>query len=356
MNPFPESDSDQETDGFDRIPDVLILLIFNQLSDIKTLTRCRAVSKRFNSLVPQAESLLVKVDCVISTETGEWFLLQIIKSILQSFQDLILPRKQILQPGIRSSPAEILRGFEKIRKLEIELPSGDLRLEKGTILRWKAEFGRTLKSCVILAVRSIEQVNENNTGDQNLLDGDLNGDEIDFHGDGSGGLKLRVVWTISALIAASARHYLLKEVIKEHREIESLILRDREGEGTVIMDDLGLREFREGEEEEEGGGGREAHVSTVGWKNRTTVPAVRMRMRHEARLDLSGGVRMKGATLVVVRPTEVERESGGTTKSEIEERKEDKCLALGGAFDGVFGEAVEALLKRRSYLLEMNSF
>lgn len=354
MHTFFEPDDEKniaEMDEFDRIPDALILLIFNQLSDIKTLTRCRAVSKRFNSLVPQAESLLVKVDCVISTETGEWFLLQIVKSILQSFQDLISPtRKQNFQTKIRSSPTEILRGFEKIRKLEIELPSGDLKLEKSTILKWKAEFGRTLKSCVILAVRSIETDEDPYEDVNNRVD-----DEIDFHGDGSGGLKLRVVWTISALIAASARHYLLKEVIKEHKEIQSLILRDKEGEGTVIMNEKGLREFRANEEEDQENGGG-VDVSTVGWKNRTTVPAVRMRMRHEPKLDLPGGVRIKGATLVVVRPIiDLERERNTITKSEMEERKEDSIFAL-GSFDGVFGEAVEALMKRKSYVLEMNSF
>ncbi|KAJ0086573.1 hypothetical protein Patl1_08503 [Pistacia atlantica] len=35
-------------DGFDQLPDSLILLIFNSVSDIKSLIRCRAVSKRFN--------------------------------------------------------------------------------------------------------------------------------------------------------------------------------------------------------------------------------------------------------------------------------------------------------------------
>ncbi|RZC64583.1 hypothetical protein C5167_008271 [Papaver somniferum] len=355
MNSFSE-------DEFDKIPDAILLLILNQISDIKTLTHCKTVSKRFNSLVPQVETLLVKVDCVISTtssESGDWFsLFNIIKSIFQSFQDLLTSPRKLLSPNkFSNSPTDILRGFEKIKKLEIELPSGDLKLEKGITLRWKAEFGKSLKSCVILAVRSIEY------GDQKGGGGDDHDDEIDFHGDGSGGLKLRVVWTISSLIAASTRHYLLREVIKEHKEIESLVLSDRENEGKVVMNQQGLKEFRVHEEENGGGGGGggggvDLSTSTVqGWKNnRTVVPAVRMRMRHESKLDLSCGVRMRGATLVVVRPAitdEFERRKNW--KSEIEERQEDKELAL-GAFDGVFGEAVEALMKRRSYLLEMNSF
>ncbi|KAI4962723.1 hypothetical protein ZWY2020_025893 [Hordeum vulgare] len=38
----------------------------------------------------------------------------------------------------------------------------------------------------------------------------------------NGGLKLRVVWTISSLIAASTRHYLLRSIIKEHPTLVSL--------------------------------------------------------------------------------------------------------------------------------------
>ncbi|KAI3985057.1 hypothetical protein MKX01_038664 [Papaver californicum] len=355
MNSFCE-------DEFDKIPDAIILLILNQISDVKTLTHCKTVSKRFNSLVPQVETLLVKVDCVISTkssESGDWFsLFNIIKSIFQSFQDLLnSPRKLLVPKKYSNSPTEILRGFEKIKKLDIELPSGDLKLEKGISLRWKAEFGKSLKSCVILAVRSIEY-DDHQKGSGGGGGGDNHDDEIDFHGDGSGGLKLRVVWTISSLIAASTRHYLLREVIKEHKEIEDLVLSDRENEGKVIMNQQGLREFRVFEEENGGGGGGGGGVdlSTVGWKKRTVVPAVRMKMRHESILELSSGVRMRGATLVVVRPAitdEFERRK--IRKSEMEERQEDKELAL-GSFNGVFGEAAEALMKRRSYLLEMNSF
>ena len=56
------------TDHFDRLPDSLVLVIFNKLGDIKALGRCFVVSKRFNSLVPQVEDVVVKMDCVISSE------------------------------------------------------------------------------------------------------------------------------------------------------------------------------------------------------------------------------------------------------------------------------------------------
>ncbi|RVW65481.1 F-box protein [Vitis vinifera] len=139
-------------DSFDRLPDPLILVIFNSVADIKTLIRCRAVSKRFNSLVPQAETLVLKVDRVISTDSDGSFFLSFLKSIFRSLHHIISPKSLPIQPRPHNSPTQILRGFDRIRNLEIELPGGDLCLEKGAVLKWKAEFGRRLKSCVIMGV------------------------------------------------------------------------------------------------------------------------------------------------------------------------------------------------------------
>lgn len=187
------------------------------------------------------------------------------------------------------------------------------------------------------------------------------GSEADFSG---GGLKMRVVWTISALIAASARHYMVLDVIKEQKDLSNLIVKDKDNEGNVVMDKSGLKECREKRAEDEetnnnntttnnNNSNNRAAGAGVWWKsNRTTVPAVRMRMRHEARMELSNGMKLEGATLVVVRPI-----SSGGGGSEVEEQSGDVGLAM-GAFGGdkVYGEAVERLLKCRSYILEMNSF
>ncbi|KAI5355533.1 Hypothetical predicted protein [Prunus dulcis] len=324
-------------DGFDRLPDSLILQIFDSVSDVKTLIRCRAVSKRFNSLVPQTDSLLLTVDRVISSDSDSdsanddvsHLLVTFLKSILKSIHDLVSARPDPTRARSQNSPAQILRSFHNVRNLSIELPSGDLRLEKGTVLKWRADFGKTLRSCVILGFRSVVAGGET----------PVPGDDADF----AGGLKVRVVWTISALIAASARHYLLKEVVREQRGLETLVLRDREGEGVVVMEKEGLRECGredtcDAEEEEE-------EVEEEGWdRGRSRVPSVRMRMRHVPRMELKGGVWVEGATLVVVRPS-------------LSGDVEDGDLAM-GAFGGdvLYGEVVEALLKAKSYLLEMNSF
>ncbi|KAG7574175.1 F-box-like domain superfamily [Arabidopsis suecica] len=58
----------QQIDHFDYLPDSILLLIFNNIGDVKALGRCSVVSKRFHSLIPQVENVVVRVDCVISDD------------------------------------------------------------------------------------------------------------------------------------------------------------------------------------------------------------------------------------------------------------------------------------------------
>ncbi|KAL5779662.1 hypothetical protein ACOSQ2_010399 [Xanthoceras sorbifolium] len=311
-------------DGFDQLPDSLILIIFNAISDVKTLIRCRSVSKRFNSLAPQTEFLSLKVDQVISPDSdSDSLLLTFFKSFLKSLHDFLTTTTTTNKPHhptrtrLLNSPSQILAPFDCVKHLQLELPGGDLKLEKGLTVKWRAEFGRILKSCVIIGFKSDSTTVGENPEDR--ADTDI-----------AGGLKTRVMWTISALIAASARHFMLDEIVREHHEMEKLVLLDREGEGTVVMDKEGMRECRL----------EAAHVSD----NRTLVPSVRMRMSHVPRLMLEGGVWVEGATLVVVRPS--------VQKDDVD----DADLALGAFGDGIYRETVLRLLKTRSYMLEMNSF
>ncbi|KAJ0724751.1 putative F-box protein AUF1 [Helianthus annuus] len=138
---------------------------------------------------------------------------------------------------------------------------------------------------------------------------------------------------------------MVKGIVTEHESLLKLIVRNREEEG--IMNELGMNEFREDVGDNVGNLG--SNSGGVWWRsNRTRVPAVWMRMRHGVKLELSNGVTMEGATLVVVRPT---ASAGGMV-----EEAEDQCNWDGFGFGGVYGEAVEKLINRRSYLLEMNSF
>ena len=183
-------------DPFDSLPDPLLLCILNKLCDIKALGRCSAVSKRFNSLVIQVEDVVVKVDCVISAEESNLslrgksllshifrvFMGSIIIKPLHALQQLLVPKKSIILPEVsHHSPGEVLKNFKRIKNLRIELPGGESGIDNGVILKWRAEFGSTLESCVILAASSlINTKKEDKTSDQITNIDDLtNTDEND---------------------------------------------------------------------------------------------------------------------------------------------------------------------------------
>lgn len=344
-------------DHLDRIPDSLLLLIFNKVADIKALGRCCAVSKRFNSLVTQVENVVVKVDCVISGEDGGLnargkgifghlvrFMIGSIVKPLQALQHFIGPRKTILAEVSHHSPAEVLKNFKEVQHLRIELPGGELGVEDGVLLKWKAEFGSTLESCVIFGAASV--VNKglksgSRKKTQLVSDDDSEGLEGLEDDNGSipdlfyinGWLKLRVVWTISSLIAASARHYLLKEIIHDHPTLQSLVLTDADGQGTLCMGREQLCEFRD------------RPLAASPSSNRTQVPALNMKLRYAPTLELSGGTVMQGATLVTIRPSD----------QTIAAKKESEGFIV-RAFEGPYRAAAKILARRRTYLLEMNSF
>lgn len=371
-------------DHFDRLPDSLLLLIFNKIGDVKALGRCCVVSRRFHSLVPQVENVVVRVDCVISDDDASAAassadesrspLASLVRVI---FGNIFKPLKalgQLLgskrsgpssssalsvgnggddeegeQGGVtHHSPTQVLKNFNEIKFLRIELPSGELGIDDGVLLKWRADFGSTLDNCVILGASSViyspkaGQLSENGVnGDAIALSNGGNG-VVDDNGSipesfsMNGGLKLRVVWTISSLIAASARHYLLQPIIAEHQTLDTLILTDADGQGVLCMNRDQLEELRV------------KPLSASSASKRTLVPALNMRLWYAPHLELPNGVVLKGATLVAIRPSE---QSGVGAKKEMSD-----LSWVSTAFEEPYGTAAKMLVKRRTYCLEMNSF
>ncbi|KAF3330662.1 F-box protein [Carex littledalei] len=362
------ADPSLQIDQFDRLPDSLLLLILNKLADVRSLGQCAAVSKRFNSLVPLVHDIYIKIDRVVTVDGSDpdetpntpspkprnmfTNFLKMVLYVIKPFHHIrsnTSAARGPLFPRLSSqhSPAQVLRNFTQVRNLHIELPSGDVGTEDGVLLKWRAEFGCTLQNCVILggtridkkSSLSLDQENANLNSNLNL---NLNSVQEDngtmpesFYT--NGGLKLRVVWTISSLIAASTRHYLLRQIIKDHPTLVSLVLTDADAQGTLIMGSNQLKEVRENQ------------LACSASSNRTQVPACNMKLRYAPYLELPGGVGLQGATLVAIKPS---CEGSGTGNGS---KKETDSFVL-GAFDGVFKTAVKALMKRRSYLLEMNGF
>lgn len=323
-------------DVFDGLPDAIIVDILNKVGDVRTLLRCSSLSKRFNSLVPQSESLILRLNQVGTTESQpDSPVSNIFTSVLKSFHGLCSlfskPAKPIpiknLSPNI---PSEILSPFDRVKNLEVELPGGDASLEKGAAVKWKAEHGETLETLVVFAFRSASTESSPAAASS---DGESDAEFVT-------GLKTRVMWTISALMAASTRHFLMSQVVKEHEEMESLVIRDRGGEGTLVMGTEGLREFRKMEAAR-----GEAAVDERVEKNRSVVPSVRMSMRHAPSLKLKSGICLESATLVIVRPSEGYSDDG-----------DDELATEAFAGNCMYGEAVVALLKCKKNALEMNSF
>ncbi|MED6120386.1 hypothetical protein PIB30_020400 [Stylosanthes scabra] len=375
---YPEPDFN-ETDHFDRLPDSLLLLVFNKIGDVKALGRCCVVSRRFHSLVPQVENVVVRVDCVISDDDSSSSAAASDKSRgpfsnlfrlvfggivkpLQALGQFLGPKRASSSLGAASgqgpsssslavgseddcdadqggvthhSPTQVLKNFNEIRLLRIELPSGELGIEDGVLLKWRADFGSTLDNCVILGASSVIHAKScDNVASE--VAGEDNGSIPDsFYT--NGGLKLRVVWTISSLIAASARHYLLQPIISEHRTLESLVLTDADGQGVLYMNRDQLEELRV------------KPLSASSASKRTLVPALNMRLWYAPQLELPDGVVLKGATLVAIRPSE-------QSPAPPSKKENSDVSWVSTAFEEPYRTAARMLVKRRTYCLEMNSF
>jgi len=302
------ADPVQEFDRFDCLPDSLVLLILNKLEDMRSLGRCSAVSKRFSGLVPLAHDVCVKIDRVLTVDGDSEAALNLSspkpQNILPHLFKLMLfaITKPFHDMGgnpngagrllfTQHSPAQVLRSFSHVRNLRVELPSGDVGVEEGVLLKWRAEYGSTLQSCVILGGTLVRR--------------DAGGAEHEPSPDDSGtmpesfytngGLKLRVVWTISCLIAASTRHYLLRSIVEEHPTLRSLVLADADGQGALRMGAEQLRDFRE------------RPVAASACSNRTQVPACNIKLRYAPCLELPGGSALLGATLLVIKPAACSR-------------------------------------------------
>jgi len=146
-----------------------------------------------------------------------------------------------------------------------------------------------------------------------------------------------VVWTISSLIAAAARHYLLQPIIADHRMLESLDLTDADGQGVLTMDKCQLQELRV------------IPISTSRGSHRTLMPELSMWLWYAPCIELPGGLVLNGATLVAIKPSE--EGTGDTVWNGA-----DGAAWVLDAFEEPYRTAVRMLLKRRTYSLEMNSF
>ncbi|KAL0419519.1 UNVERIFIED_CONTAM: F-box protein [Sesamum radiatum] len=352
-------------DFFDRLPDEVVLSIFDKLQDAKSLCLSMSVCKRFRSVIPQVYEVFLPLPQKkpAERESGQearrgLFRSAVIRALKKPFRfvsQMVKSKPKNEENDLEFYsyyvPNEILKSFQEIRAFHLRLPcygtqkqglkTGENSMSPANFLRWKAEFGRELQSCVILGAKSWRDKSE---AEENSVDPDQ---ESRVMADEE--LKLRIVWTISCLIAASARHYLIQETVKGLKTIDSIVVSDESNQGRLCMNKGQIEEVRKMERK-----GDEL------LEYRSRVPALRMKMWYLERLELpDSGKVMEGATLVVIRPAAA---CGGAAAEEL--RMENR--GNGGMAAEAFGEEGEGkmlreavkklMVAKKCYTLEMNSF
>lgn len=344
-------DSNQE-DLFDRLPDALLLSIFNQLLDAKTLIRCLSVSRRFASQVSQIDNVflpLPRLEPIQKPTKG--FPVRVFKTLVDRliikpirFLHHIVSSKQATnaKPNhfLYYSPFEVLRNFGEIRTLHLELPwlGVDLGFSgSDSLLKWKAEFGEELKSCVILGATSFQRKErEEEEEEEQELQPRLPEE----------GIQSRIIWTISCLVSASMRHYLVKQVLGKLPKLQSVVVTDASKQGKLCMVEEQIVELRNSM--------KNSSEKLESPLDRTPIPNLSMKVWYvpEMEFPASGWV-MKGLTLALIKP------ASGVKGERISEH--DLLL---GDLDGedaeeraVLGEAMREIVKKKmTFVMEMSSF
>lgn len=296
-----------EKDNFDRIPDSIVLLIFNKVHDARSLILSMSVCKRFNSIIQD-------VDTVSLLLTG--------------------PRDENPFPNSSDSDSDsdfdshdILKPFRSIRNLETKVSiESKSEVSASGLLRWKAEFGSQLQSCVILFAREFSTIDEAQShlfccSSDNDSDSSTRIREED--------VSMRIVLASACMSRAADFHYVVKHILMDHQTLHNVVIAD--GEGSLSMNCQQIEELKK------------SMVSEVVQEEKRNRVAEMDRWRiqmwyvAELKLPVSRCV-MKGATLTVVKAIE---------KGKEEEEDKDWVVE---AFDGVAEEETEAvrnLLKKK---------
>ncbi|KAH0863608.1 hypothetical protein HID58_080819, partial [Brassica napus] len=118
-----------------------------------------------------SESLVLRLDHAVTTESQpDSPVSNFFKSLFKPFHGFfsLFPKPAkpttttIISPII---PSKILSRFDRIKNLDVERPGGDAKPEKSAGIKWKADFGKTLKTCVVVAFRSASTVSSSSDGE-----------------------------------------------------------------------------------------------------------------------------------------------------------------------------------------------
>ncbi|KAL8159390.1 hypothetical protein V2J09_000927 [Rumex salicifolius] len=359
-NPIkPEEDQDEVLQGddyFDLLPDPIVGVILNRLQDAKSLCRCILVSKRFASLVPQVDSVSVVAKPRLSASPKRLCSRTFLKSLFRKFLFPVGSAKKsdskpnIIGPGELSHwISSCVKNFAEIRHLRVQLPDNGGIVgfpDTGGMLKWNAEFGEALERCAIIGATTFEKpsVKDPNPAQNPSVCTDPSSNPAQNQSQNGQlltdlELKSRVVWILSCLIAACARHGVVKQTLIDCLDLRSAVVMDARHQGRLSMNEKQIKDLKDSFNSSS------AETDAPIWK-RTTVPNVVVKLWYAPELVLArSGYVMKGATVVAIRPATGGREDDGATEKDCE-------LQFKGGFGGdveeeeVIGEAVKEILKR----------
>ncbi|XP_057723358.1 F-box protein At5g46170-like [Arachis stenosperma] len=354
----------QPNSPFDTLPDDVIQLILNRVKDAKTLVRCLTLNKRFASIIPETD--VVSLPLFVSQRPhhnnnqnnngnnnnfSRGNPVNLVKSVVSYLIAKFRRRNNRHSnrggEGDNSVPdslcqcaPKLLKPFRRITHLHFELHTIGGTVDK-EFLKWKAIYGSELKTCGVLCATSFRRSND---GESVPLKEQQQEDETVPHPPPSvptEEFKARIMWTISCLISASARHFLLKQMLAQFPTLKTATISDARRQGKLSMGEDEIRDLRESLKEE---GATELTAERV-------VPDLRMRMWYAPELELPAArCVLKGATLLVIGPAN---------------SKEEMVPPADIGYDGdaaeqaLFAEAQREIVKmkkRSCYVMEMTSF
>ncbi|XP_058198600.1 F-box protein AUF2-like [Rhododendron vialii] len=175
---------------FQRLPDDVVVDIFDKLSDIKCLCRCFMVSQRFSSLIPRVQTLSIKTQIwdflslslklsEPENPQGNGFLGKFSKFLISNL--VLKPLRYLpdltLSPCSRFNLSGVLffRKLTQIRSLNIEIPS-DFMDENDSFFKWGTNFPK-LDSITVLYASCISKIMESEQEDE--TNNDITLEEID---------------------------------------------------------------------------------------------------------------------------------------------------------------------------------
>ncbi|KAF7119546.1 hypothetical protein RHSIM_Rhsim13G0215200 [Rhododendron simsii] len=219
---------------FHRLPDDVVVNIFDKVSDVQSLCRCLVVSKRFSSLVPLVQTLSFKIsawdylsffrdeseDALVNGSLGELSKLSIMVLLLKT---LIYLFKPSLSPCLRlnSSSLVFLDKLTRVRSLNLEFVS-DFDAHNDSVFKWGAKFASNLKSVTFLYASSFSKMmkSEEEEEEENVI----------THEE----LLCRVNLAINCLKEAVLRFGILFPIIAKNPKLQSITITDSNNKGVKL--------------------------------------------------------------------------------------------------------------------------